>query len=280
MLRVIPWLPPGRTIVVPERGELFYRYHQHPDADAPTLLLLHGWTASADLQFFTAYEALAERWSFVAIDHRGHGRGLRPNEPFELDDAADDAAALVQALGIQQVVVVGYSMGGPIGMLLARRHRQLVRGLVMQATAMEWSETLAERLRWKTVRVVGPVLRSWTFPRWVRLAIRRLLGPDHPNAKYATWLSGEMHRNDAVAMVQAGQSLSRFDARSWAGDLGVPAGSLVTTRDRLVKPRKQRALAAALGATVVEVAADHVCALVNHEEYSKATVLLVEQVID
>ena len=71
---VLPWLPPGRTMVLPGRGEMFYRHHQHPDPTAPTLLLLHGWTASADLQFFTAYEALAAEHSFIAIDHRGHGK--------------------------------------------------------------------------------------------------------------------------------------------------------------------------------------------------------------
>ena len=75
------------------RGELFVRLHRHPDPAAPTVLLLHGWTASSDLQFFTAYEALAERCTFVGIDHRGHGRGLRSPDAFTLEDAADDAAA-------------------------------------------------------------------------------------------------------------------------------------------------------------------------------------------
>ena len=88
----IPWLPEGRTVQVPGRGEAFARIHRHADPAAPTLLLLHGWTASGDLQFFTAYEALAERYSFVAVDHHGHGRGLRNSTPFSLEAAADDAA--------------------------------------------------------------------------------------------------------------------------------------------------------------------------------------------
>ena len=128
---MMPWLPEGRTLVVPGRGELFYRSHRHADPAAPTVLLLHGWTATADLQFFTAYEALAARCSFVTLDHRGHGRGLRPEARFELEDAADDAAALVEALGVGPVITVGYSMGGPVSMLLARRHprsRQRHRG--------------------------------------------------------------------------------------------------------------------------------------------------------
>ncbi len=54
---LMPWLPPGHTMVLEGRGEVFYRHHRHPDPAAPTVLLLHGWTASADLQFFTAYAA-------------------------------------------------------------------------------------------------------------------------------------------------------------------------------------------------------------------------------
>ena len=84
---------------MPGRGEIFYRHHTGGEAGAPTLLLLHGWTASADLQWFTAYQALGERYPFVAIDVRGHGRGLRSEVPFTLEDAADDAAALVRHLG-------------------------------------------------------------------------------------------------------------------------------------------------------------------------------------
>ncbi len=275
MARVLPWLPPGHTAVLEGRGEVFYRHHRHRDEGAVTLLLLHGWTASADLQFFSAYAALAAEYSFVAIDHRGHGRGMRSAEPFSLEDAAGDAAALVRQLGIGPVVLVGYSMGGPLALLIARHHPDLVSGLVVQATASEWNATRSERLRWKTVRLVGPLLRSWIFPRWMRLATRKLLGADHPNAPYAGWLAEEMHRNDAFAMVQAGQALSAFDASPWAGGLGVPAASLITTSDRLVKPRKQRALAGALGANVAEVAGDHLAALVNPVEYTAATLTLL-----
>ncbi|HQY13930.1 MAG: alpha/beta hydrolase [Actinobacteria bacterium] len=276
---VMPWLPPGHTMVLPGRGEVFYRYHRHANPAAPTLLLLHGWTASADLQFFTAYEALAEHYSFVAIDHRGHGRGLRSPAKFDLVEVADDAALLVQSLGLAEVVTVGYSMGGPISLLLTQRHPQLVRALVVQATALEWRAKWYERLEWKTVHVMGPVLRSSMFPRWMRWGIRRLLGPNHPLEQYVPWLACELSRNDTFSLVHAGQSLSRYDARVFASALGKPAASMVTTRDRLVKPRKQRALADALNAFVVEVPDDHLASWTSPDAFAKATVQLVQHVV-
>lgn len=274
----LPWLPEGRTVLLPGRGEVFARVHRHEDPTRPTLLLLHGWTASADLQFFTAYEALAEHYSFVAIDHRGHGRGMRTSHPFSLEDVADDAAALVRTLGIDHVITVGFSMGGPISVLLARRHPDLVTGLVVEATALEWRETRLERARWKFVRLLGLLLRSWLYPWSLRLAMGRIIGPSHELAPYVSWIEAETRRGDPASIMQAGRALSRYDATTWAALLGKPAGALVTTRDHLVPPRKQRALAKALGAFEVDLASDHLANLENPRGFSDATLALVDRV--
>ena len=275
---VMPWVPEGRALSLPGRGETFVRHHQHPDPAAPTLLLLHGWTASADLQFFTAYRSLAEHYSFVAIDHRGHGRGMRSARPFSLEDAADDAAAAVEVLGVGPVVAVGYSMGGPIGLLLTRRHPGLVSGLVVEATALEWRATRWERVRWRTVRLLGPMMRSWAYPRWLRFGITKLLGVGHELEVYVPWLEAETRRGDPLAIVQAGRALSRYDAREWAGSLGVPAGALVTTNDHLVLPSKQRELARVLGAAIVDVDGDHLAPWEHPAAFSAAMVAVVDLV--
>jgi 3-oxoadipate enol-lactonase len=243
-------------------------------------LLLHGWTASADLQFFAAYEALAAVCSFVAIDHRGHGRGIRSAEPFRLEDAADDAAALLRELGIGSVTTVGYSMGGPISLLLARRHPDLVDAMVLEATALEWREKRWERWRWKTVALLGPLLRSFAYPRALRRALAGLLGVDHQYHTYLPWMVGEMRRTDALAVVQAGRALGQYDARPWAGSLGKPAAVLVTTQDRLVLPRKQYELARVLRAKVYELSGDHLCTLVQPDEYSTLSTWILRDLQD
>jgi pimeloyl-ACP methyl ester carboxylesterase len=103
--------PPGRIVHVPGRGEFFLR---DSGDDRPALLLLHGWMVSADLNWITAYDALIDAgYRVLALDHRGHGRDLRSPERFRLTDCADDAAAILRNEGIDRVVAVGYSMGGP-----------------------------------------------------------------------------------------------------------------------------------------------------------------------
>jgi 3-oxoadipate enol-lactonase len=276
---VLPWLPEAKVVQIQGRGEFFVRVHRHHDPNVPVLMLFHGWTATADLQFFTVYRALAEHYSFVAIDHRGHGRGLRTEEPFSLEAAADDAAAVLDELGIDTVFTVGYSMGGPISMWFARRHPQRVEGIVVQATALEWSATWRDRMTWLWLPMLGAILRSWAYPRYLRRAIPKLIPIGHQLEPYLPWILGEMQRGFAHAIVQAGSALRRHDARSWAGELGVPASVLFTSRDRLVKPRKQRQLARALDATMYEFRADHFCTMANPDEYAALTARQVAELV-
>ncbi len=112
----------------------------------------------------------------------------------------------------------------------------------------------------------------------MRWGSRRLVREGDPLARYVPWFSAELRRNDAFNIVQAGQALGRYDAREFAPGLGKPAASLITTRDRLVWPRKQRALAEALGAYVIELRDDHLASWTSAAEFSTATLQLVQHV--
>jgi pimeloyl-ACP methyl ester carboxylesterase len=267
---VPPGLPPGRVIDLPGRGEVFIR-DSGGQAGWPTVLLLHGWTASADLNFFGAYQPLAAAYRVVALDHRGHGRGMRSTEPFSLEDCADDAAALLDQLGVRNAIAVGYSMGGPVALLLARRHPGRVKALVVQATALEWRRTVRERLVWRMLAIMELSLRLGTGVGVVERLLRETI-EEHPELDvYQPWLAAEFRRGLARELADAGRALSRYDAQSWAGQLGLPAVMVITTRDRLVRPAKQRELAGALRASVIEIEGDHDLPLVQAAEYGRLT---------
>jgi pimeloyl-ACP methyl ester carboxylesterase len=255
---VPPPLPLGTLVRVPDRGDVFVRYQAGPPG-APTVLLLHGWMASADLNWLGAFPTLAGRYHVVAMDHRGHGRGIRTTEPFTLEDCADDAAGLLRELGVREAVVAGYSMGGPVALLLARRHPHLVRGLVLVATAAELSRTRTA-VRWGMspfMRLLGPLVRSG-LPDRVLVEVGRARPPFlGALADHTPWMLGEMKRLHPTDVVGAGRAIARFDARPWLAELGKPAASVVTLRDLAVRPDTQRSTAAALGASVVGVDGGH-----------------------
>ena len=271
-----PFLLPGKIVDVPGRGEMFVRHHQHSDSSVPTLLLLHGWTASSDLQFFSAYEELAKYFSIIGVDHRGHGRGLRPHCPVTLEDCADDAAAVARVLGATSVITVGYSMGGPISLLTAQRHPELVSGIVLQATALEWSGTRKEKNR---MRFIGPVSHIVGRPRVLRWFMKRTLPRGHETRRYVSWIIAENRRNDPWMIAEAGRAIAKFDARQFAPTLNKPASFVLTLRDTLVFPHKQQALATAMNAQIVELDGDHMAPILMPREFAVATRQAVNLVV-
>lgn len=253
---VAPPLPPGRVVTLPGRGDVFVRDLDGP-SDRPPLLLLHGWLASAELNWFGAFDRFEGERRVVAIDHRGHGRGMHPADPFRLVDCADDAAALLEVLDLPPAIVAGFSMGGPIGMLLAARHPDRVAGFVPASTAMIFNETLVERLRWRLLRLLEVGVRLGAGDRLVARLAADWGHVDDRFAPHTSWLAGEFSRTVPRSLREAGTELSRFDARPWVGGLGLPAAMVVTERDSLVPLHRQHALATTLDATVLRLDADH-----------------------
>lgn len=264
-----PHLPVGRVVYVPDRGEMFFREEQGPDGALP-VLLLHGWTASADTTWFPVYPALARDRTVIAIDHRGHGRGLRAESPFSLEECADDAAALLDLLGVKRAIVAGYSMGGAVAMLMWKRRPDLVGGLVLSATALEWRSRLRERLLWRSLIMLDVVLRLGGGDGFVQRYLREAMAGSPDVGELRAWVGGELKRGYCRDVAAAGRALARFDARPFAGSIDVPCATVVTTSDRLVPPDKQRDLAKAVGAREFAIDGDHDAPLVRAKDFAAA----------
>ena len=236
---------PGGPLELPGRGTTFVRHHPAPPG-APTVLLLHGIGVTADANWFPTYPALADHFGVVAVDHRGHGRGIRAPGRVTLATLADDAAAVLEVLGVERAIAVGYSMGGPVAQLFWHRHRARTAGLVLCATA--------HRFRgFEPVRDLAPSL--------VQRARARATPPERRgrlDRELQRWITAELRSVDRRSAIQAGFSMARFDSSAWIGEVDVPHAVVVTTRDAAVVPPRQRRLAAALPApSVHDVPTDH-----------------------
>lgn len=238
-----PPVPPGRHVELEGRGTTFIR-ERFNHADGKTLFLLHGWTATADLNWFTSYDALAEHFNIVALDHRGHGRGIRSDEEFTLEQCADDVVALADHLGIDVFTVVGYSMGGAIAQLVAKRHPDHVEALVLGATASYFADTRAERFSFMGLSGLA-TLAKYT-PAQARQWITEHAYLNRKAEGWHPWAIEEASRHDWRMILEAGSAIGEFDSRPWLHELDLPASVLVTMSDNVVPTKRQIKLFEAL----------------------------------
>lgn len=250
-----------RSIDLPGRGEIFVRESAGP-AGAPVLLLLHGLGATGLLNWRSSLDPLARVYRVLVVDHRGHGRGIRIKQPFRLVDCADDCAALLDVLEIDQVIAVGYSMGGAIAQLLWKRHPERVAGLVLCATAYRFGSQFRRRLAF----AVGPLVNSAgriAPRRFLRRMARRSIGDLIEDDEVRSEILSEIYASDPVAIGQAAAAILRFNASGWIPDIDVPTSVVLTELDQLVRPKNQRKLGDRIrGAEIHGIAGDHaVCGM-------------------
>ena len=98
--------------------KMYYEIH----GTGRPLVLLHGAFGLA-----TVYPALAKDRQVIAVELQGHGHTGDIDRPLTCEQMADDTAALLTELKIEQADVFGYSMGGTVGLALAIRHPKLAQ---------------------------------------------------------------------------------------------------------------------------------------------------------
>lgn len=101
----------------------------------PAVIFTHGWPLSADMWDYHALLLREAGYRTIAFDKRGFGRSDQPDGDYSFDILADDLAAVVDASGADQVILVGYSMGGgEIIRYLSRHGSDKVAKIVLVAT--------------------------------------------------------------------------------------------------------------------------------------------------
>jgi len=270
--------PPGHEVELIGRGRTFVREVGGPTG-APTIILLHGWTATADLNWFTCFEPLGEHFRVLAPDHRGHGRGIRPTKGFRLEDCADDVAAIADVFGVGTFIPVGYSMGGAIAQLVAQRHEQRVRGLVLSATAGYFSSSRDERLNFLGLTGLARLSRLTTAQ--VRSWVTEQVYLQRKTHKLADWAVRQIASHDWRHILEAGSAIGDFDSRTWLHDVQVPAAMIMTTQDKVVSPHRQEELAATLALPTVmhRVDAGHDAVFAAREHFVPMLIDACQQVV-
>ena len=187
-------------------------YRVWGSAEAPPLVLLHGLGDGAG-DWDGVAPAFARDWRVYAPDLRGHGRSGRPGH-YSVELMEADALGFLDALGLDRVDLIGHSMGGLVGYLLAGDQPGRVGRLILEDVA-----ALRPRERGAPERPEGDVPFDWEMV----LAIRRQI--DNPDP---AWLE-RLGRITAQTLVIGGGAASHVP-QDWVADLArqIPGARLET----------------------------------------------------
>lgn len=263
-LPAVDEVPEGRMVDLPGRGSTFVVDVPGPSADAPTAVLLHGLGCTAYLCWFGSIAELSRTHRVVTFDQRWHGRGIH-SDRFRFVDCADDAAAVLDVLGIDSAMVVGYSMGGAVAQELWHRHPDRVSGLVLASTARNFRGHPREKLFFSLMSLTMNPLSRFAQPKVEQFALGLPDVTPYDARDRVGWGAREFRSTSAWSMPEVLGELGRFNSAPWVGDVDVPTAVVVTTRDKAIPARRQRALAAAIpGAEVLEAPGGHASVVMDH----------------
>lgn len=181
------------------------------------LILLHG-ALGASAQFGPLAEALKDRYHVHMPDFSGHGGRPFDERGFSIPVFAGEVLAYLDAQGLDEVSVFGYSMGGYVALYLAARHPGRIRNIMTLATKFHWDEATATR----EVQMLDPEKIAQKVPAFARSLQERHAPND--------WKDVMRHTSDMMLGLGAANVLG---AEDMAG-ISIPVQLLLGDRDKMV----------------------------------------------
>ena len=211
--------------------------------DGPAILFVHGFPL--DRTMWRHLMATLTGWRCVAPDLRGMGQSDVPVDRCSIADYADDVAALLDVLEIEQAVVCGLSMGGYISFDLVLRHRERVRALILMNTRASADTEAGKRRRDEMAAQVqreglGPLIESM---------IPKLLAPSSAQAMphVVAHVRSMIEGNPPEGIIGALTALrNRADASSTLASIDLPTLVIAGQEDPLIPLEESRQMANAI----------------------------------
>jgi pimeloyl-ACP methyl ester carboxylesterase len=243
--------------------------HHRDAGDGPAVVLLHAFPLSSAM-WLAQRDGLSDGYRVITPDQRGFGgTPLGDDEP-SLDAAADDVAALLDAKGLDRVVLGGLSMGGYVAMAFVRRHPDRVRALLLADTKAGADSEQVRDNRERIARLLtddpdSPVLVEEVLPTLVGQTTVR----ERPLVVGRAKALVQAAPAAAVAWAQRAMA-ARPDSFVTLESLQVPALVVVGEEDAVSPVADAKAMAAAMTGARLEVLprAGHLTAMECPEEFN------------
>jgi pimeloyl-ACP methyl ester carboxylesterase len=138
------------------------------------LILLHGGFGSVEM-FGPNVELLAAGRQVVGVDLQSHGRSPGIDRPMRFETMAEDIAALIRSLGFERAAIMGFSLGGAVGLRTAIQHPDVVERLVLVSTVFKrrgWYPEMRAGMDAMGPEAADPLKQSPMYEAYQRIAPR------------------------------------------------------------------------------------------------------------
>lgn len=239
----------GVELAVDDRGD--------PASPAPPLVLVHGFTGGR-IDFADVIDDLAADRRVVAWDHRGHADSTNTGDPatYTFEQLTNDAAGLLDALGLERFHLLGHSMGGIVAQRYALAHPERVRSLVLMDTAGEAMTGVPASMLDATV-ATGRAEGMAAVAATMRRLAAQMGGPVPVDEVTLDRLEQKLTQMDVEAFAALGRQLGDFPSMldRLGAELAVPVTVIVGEHDTGLRPAADALHAAIPGSELVVIPA-------------------------
>lgn len=209
--------------------------HYEIYGNGPPLLLIHG-LGSSSRDWEKQVPFFEKNYQVMTLDLRGHGRSEKPPGPYSIKMFVEDAVALIRALDVAPLHVVGISMGGMVAFELAVHCPELLRSLTIVNSYPEMRvESLGEHLQ---------VWRRFLFlellgTRGTGILLGRHLFPKPEQRKLREIFVKRWAENDKNAYRESLRAIINWDVEAHLSEIACPVLVVASDKDYMPLEEKQ-----------------------------------------
>ena len=237
-----------------EKGRFFYDIR----GKGRPLVLIHGVWASHKWWRWLVPE-LTRKYQVICPDVRGHGQSSPLKKAYTVNGFAKDLDLLLQSLGIHEVVLVGWSMGGIISLEYALNYPSEVKALILIATRGHRNPKVRRRIILQYLQARLSLLMDFTAPRkydrasggfprqkiWLEREVEKMLSPEAPE-EVKDWVMSDVTSHPRENYFQAIRSIWNWGAADRLREIDAPTLIMVGDKDTRTPPRFSRRLHATI----------------------------------
>jgi len=198
------------------------------------VLMLHSAGVSSRIWTYQLPELMRAGLRCVAYDRRGHGRSTVPGTGYDYDTLADDLAAVIEALELRGITLIGHSMGcGEIVRYLTRHGASRIRRIALLAPTLPYFLKTADNPGGLDQSFFESMRREWQrdYPAWAWQQTPAFFAADTSEAMQR-WGFALGTQTDLHAILQSHIAVTETDFRAELQRVGVPTLILHGTQDK------------------------------------------------